>query len=97
MLGHVNESGVIVDDSDDPHTLGTEKPADDLAREWTFPETLPPTPARVRAEWVQNVAGSLGVHPILVVGRLQNEKLLTWQTPLAKGAPTVDAQLALWE
>lgn len=97
VLGHVDGSGIIVDDPDNPHTLGTEKPADDLARTWTFPEALPPAPARVRAEWVQEVASALGVHPILVVGRLQNEKVLTWQTPLAKGAPAVDAHLALWE
>ncbi|SOE05776.1 hypothetical protein [Rathayibacter rathayi] len=38
----------------------------------------------------------LQVHPILVVGRLQNDNVLTWRTALAKNAPMVEDRLARW-
>jgi HTH-type transcriptional regulator/antitoxin HigA len=96
ILGHLNESRVIVDDAANAYTLGTEKPANDRAGEWMIPGTVPPAPARVGAEWVESVAASLGVHPILIVGRLQHDLVLNWRTALVKGAPTVDAQLEHW-
>ncbi|MCJ1701974.1 HigA family addiction module antitoxin [Rathayibacter festucae] len=96
VLGHLEGGGVIVDEPDDHHTLGVEDDADKLAGGWMFPGTFPAAPARVGADWVAQVANTMGVHQILVVGRLQNDHVLNWRTALVKGAPTVDAQLALW-
>lgn len=95
-LEHLDQGGVIVDDPDDHHTLGVEDEADKLAGEWMLPGKLPSAPARVGAEWVAQVAQAKGVHPILIVGRLQNDHVLNWRTALVKGAPNVDAQLAAW-
>lgn len=74
-----------------------EKAADAVAADLAFPDhAFTPPPRRVARPWVEAEATRHGVHPIVVVGRLQNDKHLDWRTALAKGAPTVDHHLAAW-
>jgi HTH-type transcriptional regulator/antitoxin HigA len=94
-LGHVDEIA-IVDDSEEQATLGVEKTADDLAVQLILPGGLPPPPDRINLDWVQKVASSKRVHPIVVIGRLQKQGRLKWRTSLVKGAPAVTEQLAAW-
>jgi HTH-type transcriptional regulator/antitoxin HigA len=60
------------------------------------PGTPPSVPERVSIGWVKRVAAEQNVHPIIVLGRLQNLGRLTWRTQLVKGAATVTAQLHAW-
>jgi HTH-type transcriptional regulator/antitoxin HigA len=94
VLGHVN-THLILDD-EDQHTLGEEAPANELAAQWILPDDLPKPPDRISQAWVDTNASAQGVHPVVVVGRLQNEGLITWRSALIKGAPTVTEYLQAW-
>jgi HTH-type transcriptional regulator/antitoxin HigA len=96
LLGHLGESSVILDDPDSQHTLGVEQAANELAGTWILPKPLPPLPDRLSAGWVRRSASDQGVHPIVLIGRLQSLGRLTWRTPLVKGAPNVVDQLFTW-
>lgn len=74
-----------------------ERAADALASQLTFPQGgVSDPPVQVRQRWVLEEASRLQVHPIVVVGRLQKDGKVDWRSALAKGAPTVDTQLAGW-
>lgn len=94
VLDHIAD-GLILDEGDE-ESLDREKEADREAREWALPGPLPAVPERVSQNWLVTVASSLGVHPIIIVGRLQNDGLLNWRSLLAKDAPTVTAFLKSW-
>lgn len=94
ILGHIDDHMVL--DDEDQHTLGEEESADELAARWMLPEGLPTPPERIGQNWVDAQAKGQGVHPVLIVGRLQNEGFLTWRSALIKGAPTVTEQLRTW-
>ncbi len=97
LLGHVSEDGaVIVDDLTTEKTQGLEAKADRLARELAIPGQLPIVPERPSMAWAKEQADAFGVHPITLIGRLQNERLLSWKTTLARGAPDVTDQLERW-
>lgn len=97
VLGHLAEDGLIVDeDAGGQHTLGVEEDANRQASRWILPNPLPPLPERVSVGWVQRLASERGVHPIVVIGRLQKEGKLSWRTALVRGAPTVTDQLSTW-
>lgn len=46
--------------------------------------------------WAQTHADALSVHPITLIGRLQNDGLLSWKTTLVRDAPNVTDQLERW-
>lgn len=94
-LGHLAQQRYIIDDEKRP-TLGLEKPADDLAGSWVIPSPLPQLPERVSLGWVTIVAREQGIHPIVLIGRLQNQKRIPWRTTLVKNAPSVTTQLESW-
>jgi HTH-type transcriptional regulator/antitoxin HigA len=96
VLGHLTEGRLILDDPDAHHTLGVEEPADECAGSWILPKPLPPLPERLSVGWVRKSADEQGVHPIVLIGRLQKLGKLTWRTALVKGAPNVTDQLANW-
>jgi HTH-type transcriptional regulator/antitoxin HigA len=89
------EDGVILDE-DDSRSKIHEEEADELAAEWAIPGRLPVMPERASQAWLGQVADVLGVHPIVVVGRLQKHGVLSWRTALAKDAPTVTRYLQDW-
>lgn len=97
LLDHVGSTPIVdeVDPEQGPDRQ-IEDEADKLAGEWLFGEGLPVAPAKVSEAWVESVAKSAGVHPLLVVGRLQHDEVLSWRTSLVKGAPTVTRQLERW-
>ena len=86
--------GVI--DEDDNFTMGDEKQANDLATDWAVPGGLDNPPIPIRQQWILEQAERMSVNPIVVIGQLQQRKLLDWRTQLVKGAPTVIDELATW-
>ncbi|WP_197410583.1 HigA family addiction module antitoxin [Arthrobacter sp. EPSL27] len=94
VLGHVDDHMVL--DDEDQHTLGEEEAADELAARWILPDDLPAPPDRISHGWVTSQAHSQGVHPVIVIGRLQKQGLLTWRSALIKGAPTIAEELHSW-
>lgn len=96
VLGHVSSDQLFIDEGvaqgDDPQ----ERDADRQAGEWQIPGGLPAPPTIIRSGWVQAVAQQIGVHPVVILGRLQIDKFLDWRTALVKGAPTVDSYLERW-
>lgn len=96
VLGHVrDDDGVIVDDLD-AEGDDLEAAADDMAEWWAIPGALSAVPERLTAPWIREQADRLSVHPITLVGRLQNDGLLSWKTTLARNAPTVTEYLERW-
>jgi len=95
VRGDVAADGKPLIDEDD-HTVGDEDEADDLASSWVFDQPLPMAPARIGAGWVNAVAGERGVHPIVVVGRLQRDGVLAWRSALVKNAPNATPYLKTW-
>lgn len=91
-----SEGVPIIDDEDSPVTLGDEAAADALAASWVLPEKIPSPPARVNKEWVNEVAASMDVHPIVLIGRLQKSGAVPWRTSLVKDAPTAPRFLQAW-
>jgi HTH-type transcriptional regulator / antitoxin HigA len=94
VLSHVDE-GLILDEKDQ-NVSDQEKAASDLAARWSLPKPLPRPPDRISQGWVIANARNQGVHPIVLVGRLQYEGVLTWRTALTKDAPTVTEYLRDW-
>ncbi|MCC3278412.1 HigA family addiction module antitoxin [Arthrobacter sp. zg-Y40] len=94
VLGHVSPERLMIDEdsSEEP----AEKEADQKAGQWQIPGGLPTAPAAVRRGWIQAQAERIGVNPVVVLGRLQRDKAVDYRTALAKGAPTVTAQLERW-
>jgi HTH-type transcriptional regulator/antitoxin HigA len=95
ILGHIDEQSYIIDDEERP-TLGLEEPANRLAGLWVMPDSPLQLPDRITHGWIQTVARDLKVHPIVLVGRLQNQNRIPWRTTLVKDAPTVTNELERW-
>lgn len=97
LLGHVDADGVaILDDLSEDRADG-EAEADLLAGRLAIAGPLPAVPERPTFAWAQAQADSLAVHPITLIGRLQNEGLLSWKTTLVRDAPNVIDQLEKWQ
>jgi HTH-type transcriptional regulator/antitoxin HigA len=96
LLGHLDADQVVIDDQGESPTLGPEEPANDQAAAWVLPAPLPPVPERVSHAWLTSVASSQGIHPIVLIGRLQNDGRIPWKTTLVREAPTVVAELSKW-
>lgn len=94
VLGHVTPESLVIDE--DLSTDPAEIAADEKAGQWQIPGGLPTPPAAVRRGWIEAIAQKIGIHPIVVLGKLQRDKALDYRTALAKGAPTVSDQLEHW-
>ncbi|MFL6118783.1 HigA family addiction module antitoxin [Actinophytocola sp.] len=94
-LDHIADE-VVLDDAEHVSEPKREHAANELAAEWILPAPLPAIPDRVGQPWLTNAANTLGVHPIVIVGRLQNRGVLTWRSALAKDAPAVSKYLLKW-
>lgn len=95
-LGHLNKEPYIVDDQERRPLSGLEDEADRVASSWVLPLPLPQVPDRVTAPWIAVEAYAMGVHPIVLVGQLQNAGRIPWRTTMVKGAPNVTEHLAAW-
>ncbi|HIY94612.1 MAG TPA: helix-turn-helix domain-containing protein [Candidatus Rothia avicola] len=76
-----------------------EDAANKLAEELIFAGNtvpIPPNPRRASYKWAYQQAEELGVNYIVLVGRLQNDDVLTWRQ-LSKDAPQVIDYLERWE
>lgn len=93
---HLDKETLIVDDQDRRPTLGLEEEADADASNWVLPSALPHVPDRVTSQWIDSEADAMGIHPIVLIGRLQYAGRLPWRTTLVKGAPTVTECLESW-
>jgi HTH-type transcriptional regulator/antitoxin HigA len=95
-LGHLDGESLIIDDQGESPTLGLEEPADIQAASWVLPKRLPAVPERINHGWVTAASADLGVNPIVLIGRLQNEGRIPWKSTLVRNAPTVLPELAKW-
>lgn len=95
-LGHLEAKSLVIDDRGENPTLGLEEPADERAAAWVLPKKLPTLPERINHGWITAVATEQGVHPIVLIGRLQNERRIPWKTTLVRNAPSVLPELAKW-
>lgn len=97
LLDHVGSRPIVDEvDAEQDTDRQIEDEADKLAGKWLFGEGLPVAPIKISEAWVESVAKVAGVHPLLVIGRLQHDEVLSWRTSLVKGAPTVTRQLESW-
>lgn len=97
LLGHVGATPIVDEvDADNDLDVDIEDEANALAARWSFDDGLPPAPTRVNEAWVEAVAEAFGVHPLIVIGRLQHEGTLSWRTSLVRDAPTVTDALRSW-
>lgn len=93
------DSQVILHDGKKPSTVqDQEDAADELASSLLFQGRkiqLPPNqPSKI---WVEQQAQELKVHPIVVIGHLQNAQVISWRSHLATGAPQVTEYLEQWD
>ncbi len=95
-LGHLDGESLVIDDRGESPTLGLEEPADQQASSWVLPKKIPAVPERINQGWVTAVANELGINPIVLIGRLQNEGRVPWKTTLVRHAPSVLPELAKW-
>ncbi len=87
---------VVLLDENHPHGAGKDKQALDLTERWLLPEPLSPIPDRVSRVWLSTEASVQGVHPVVVLGRLQDSGRLNRRSVLAKDTPTVTRYLQGW-
>lgn len=96
LLGHLSDGGaVILDDLTDTNGA-IEHEADQLAGDLAIASPVPVPPVRISAAWIQETAQELEIHPIVLVGRLQQDGVVPWRTTLVRGAPTVIRDLQAW-
>lgn len=93
-LGHVTSGYTI--DVDLGTAAGTERErdADSVAAEWAIPGSLDPA-GRMSQAKVDAEAARLGVHPAVVVGKLQHAGVIPW-SHLNSSVPRVKDVLATW-
>lgn len=94
--GDLDEEHLVIDDQGESPTLGLEEPANHQAASWVLPKKLPVIPERINQGWVNAVATDQGIHPIVLIGRLQNAGRIPWKTTLVRNAPSVLNELAKW-
>lgn len=97
LKGHLdNGQTVVVDEWTSGSTSEIENEADELAASWVLPKKLPRIPDRITHEWIKRNADDQGIHPIVLIGRLQKQEIVPWGTTLVRDAPTVIAELGHW-
>jgi HTH-type transcriptional regulator/antitoxin HigA len=97
LKGHLNNGQiVVVDEPSKSPTSAIEEEADELAASWVLPKRLGRIPDRISQDWINSTSADQGIHPIVLVGRLQNENVIPWSTTLVRNAPSVLSELELW-
>lgn len=97
LLSHVSSDGSAIVDDLSIEGNGQEREADRKAGELIIPGDLTPIPDRIGSAWVEAQSQNLGVHPIVIVGRLQKQGSLSWKSTLARNAPAVTEYLEQWK
>lgn len=95
VLGHPRPETFVIDE-DDTSVEPQELAADELASTWLLPSGLSDSSAKVDESWVRAEAERHGVHPAVIVGRLQHAELVPWGSRLARLIPSVEPQLETW-
>lgn len=96
LLDHLTPDGDAIVDDLSARGHDREAEADHLAAELAIPAPLTDVPQRLSRRWIETRALELGVPPIVLIGRLQNDHALSWDSSLVRGAPTVTEQLQSW-
>ena len=100
-LGHLNGKSIFISKPEDSDGIKTEPEiseiqADLCAGHWLLPDfgTIEAGPFTV--ERIKQFADQRGVHPGLVIGRLQREGRIPWNSRLNSLIPSVKGVLATW-
>nr|WP_227659121.1 MULTISPECIES: ImmA/IrrE family metallo-endopeptidase [unclassified Corynebacterium] len=96
FLGHVDDEEKIILDDLSANSTQREDEADRLAKNLLILQ-LPALPNTIEASWIEEQAARLQIHPIVLVGRLQSEGILSWRSTLSRHAPSVTEYLRQWE
>lgn len=84
-------------EGDDDQVRQVESAADLQAAEWLLPDGLPEFPGTYfTRQRVEAVAHQLHVSPSLVIGRLQRDGLVPWNSALNKIIPSVKEEIRDW-
>lgn len=98
MLGHLGHADeAIADDLSAPAGDSQEEEADELAGSLAIAGPLSDVPGRVTRGWIDAEAQRLDVHPLVLIGRLQNEGRVPWNTTLVRDAASAISYLEQWE
>ena len=95
-LGHLDDAPLVIDDRSESPTLGLEEPTDRKAASWVLPRPLPSIPERISQTWITTIAEQQGIHPIVLIGRLQNDGVIPWKSTLVKNSPSATSALSKW-
>lgn len=102
LLGHLNAETAVIDDLSSGNGVSgagsaAEDEADSLAGSFLFPAGVQNVPSRVTKAWIAEEAERLQVPEIVLIGNLQNRKLIPWKTSLVRNAPSAIPGLEEWE
>lgn len=79
VLGHLETTGLRIDEgNDDVPESDIEQQANERASNWIFPDGFSPPPAPISIAAVHRLSSKHGVHPSIVIGRLQRDGVLEW-------------------
>ncbi len=88
-------TGLRIDEgNDDALDSDIEQQANERATSWIFPDGFSPPPAPISIAAVHTLASKHGVHPSIVIGRLQRDGVLDW-SQFRRSVPKVRPALGI--
>lgn len=96
FLGHCSSGGICVTTDAGADTDEDEDAANDLASQWILPVDFNPGRGLFTKQRVESIAKQYGVSPPIVIGRLQKQHVIPWNSALNKAIPSVKEALSTW-
>lgn len=96
VLGHLEQRDIFVSEADADGTDRLEAEADSLAASWLVPDLEGLRHGLVTGQRVDQLARQMGVSDAVIVGRLQKEGLIPWNSMLNKRIPSVKEAIRMW-
>lgn len=95
-LGHLDIDPLFVASEDDVGDAGLESAADELASAWLVPDLEGLRHGLVTGQRVEDLARRMGVSEAVIIGRLQKEGLIPWNSLLNKRIPSIKEAIRMW-
>lgn len=94
--GHLQRAQLFVSSEDDGGEAGLERAADRLAAQWLVPDLEGLRHGLVTGQRVEDLARHLGISEAVIIGRLQKERLIPWNSLLNRRIPSVKEAMRMW-